>query len=248
MILSCRCDKRGHGGDGKATLALRDAPWAFLGMAGVTRGEVVHSFYRTKEGHGTGSTGRALWRRTQALWARGWRRAARGGEPLRAGRRPAPGYRQAREGRRGRPALPDAAGCHGLGQDLHHGQDHRGRAAPHAHHGAQQDAGRAGGERDEGALSQQRRGLLRELLRLLPARGLRAADRHLHREGRLHQRGGREAAPPGHLESPLAPRRHCGGLGLLHLRHRQPAGLRGPGAHGEQGRATRARRPHPRPH
>ena len=46
----------------------------------------------------------------------------------------------------------------------------------------------------------------------------------------------------------VASRRDCGGVGQLHLRHRQPRGLRGPGAYGKQGRAPRARRPHPRAH
>ena len=58
------------------------------------------------------------------------------------------------------------------------------------------------------------------LLRLLPARGLRALVRHVHREGRLHQRGGGEAAPRGHVGLALAARLHRGGLGVVHLRHR----------------------------
>ena len=46
-------------------------------------------------------------------------------------------------------------------------------------------------------LPEQRGRVLRLLLRLLPARGLRPADRHLHREGLLDQRGGRAAAALG---------------------------------------------------
>jgi RecG-like helicase len=38
----------------------------------------------------------------------------------------------------------------------------------------------------------------RQLLRLLPARGLRPADRHLHREGLVDQRRGRAPAPQRH--------------------------------------------------
>ncbi len=72
--------------------------------------------------------------------------------------------------------------------------------------------------------------LLRLLLRLLPARGLRPADRHLYREGCLHQRGGREAPPPGDLEPALAPRRHRRRVRLVYLRHRLAAGLRRSGS------------------
>src|SRR3712207_7328209 len=43
------------------------------------------------------------------------------------------------------------------------------------------------------AAAEQRGRVLRLLLRLLPARGLRPADGHLHREGLLDQRGGRAA-------------------------------------------------------
>ena len=46
-------------------------------------------------------------------------------------------------------------------------------------------------------LPQQRRRVLRRVLRLLPARGLHPADGHLHREGLLDQRRGRAAAALG---------------------------------------------------
>ena len=49
--------------------------------------------------------------------------------------------------------------------------------------GAQQDAGGPAGQRVPRAAAQQRGRVLRLLLRLLPARGLRPADGHLHREG-----------------------------------------------------------------
>ena len=62
---------------------------------------------------------------------------------------------------------------------------------------AQQDAGRPVRQRAARAVPQQRDRVLRLLLRLLPARGLRPADRHLHREGLLDQRRGRAAAPLG---------------------------------------------------
>ena len=77
------------------------------------------------------------------------------------------------------------------------------------------------------------------------ARGLRALLRHLHREGRLHQRGGGEAAPCGHLGSAVAAGRHRGGIGELHLRHRQPHGLRGHGGVRRQAEGDGSRRGHP---
>ena len=76
----------------------------------------------------------------------------------------------------------------------------------------------------------QRGGVLCLLLRLLPARSLHPAHRHLHREGRADQRGDRPAAPGGHLGSLLAARRDHRGLGLLHLRPGRPRGVR-PGGH-----------------
>ena len=84
-----------------------------------------------------------------------------------------------------------------------HGQerDHRvaGRAAAAADPGAraQQDALRPAGQGVPRADAQQRGRILRQLLRLLPARGLHPADRHLHREGLVGQRGGRAAAALG---------------------------------------------------
>ena len=65
---------------------------------------------------------------------------------------------------------------------------------PDPRHGAQQDARRPARQRVPRAAAEQRGRVLRLLLRLLPARGLRPADRHLHREGLLDQRRGRAAA------------------------------------------------------
>ncbi len=70
-------------------------------------------------------------------------------------------------------------------------------AAPDADHRAQQDAGGAALRRVQGALPRERRRVLRQLLRLLPARGLRPVDRHVHREGLDHQRRDRSHAPLG---------------------------------------------------
>ena len=102
------------------------------------------------------------------------------------------------------PALPDASRRHRLRQDVHDGQGHRGGAEADARHGAEQDARRAARLRAAGLPARQRGRLLRELLRLLPARSLRSLDRHLHREGLLDQRGGREAAPRGDRGAALA--------------------------------------------
>ncbi len=55
-------------------------------------------------------------------------------------------------------------------------------AAPHARHGTEQDAGRPAGQRVPRAAAEQRGRVLRLVLRLLPARGLRPAVGHLHRE------------------------------------------------------------------
>ena len=90
-------------------------------------------------------------------------------------------------------------------------RDHRlaGRAAAAADagDGAQQDAGRPARQRVPRAAARQRGRVLRLLLRLLPARGLRPADRHLHREGLLDQRRGRAAAPLGDQQPADPPRR-----------------------------------------
>ena len=58
----------------------------------------------------------------------------------------------------------------------------------------------------QGVLPGQPGGVLRQLLRLLPARGLHRLERHVHREGQLDQRRDRPAAPLGH-------RRRCSPAG-----------------------------------
>jgi excinuclease ABC subunit B len=69
--------------------------------------------------------------------------------------------------------------------------------------------------------SRQRGRVFRLLLRLLPARGLRAAHRHLYREGLLDQRADRADAPVGDQGAAGARRRHHRRLGVVHLRHRR---------------------------
>ena len=95
---------------------------------------------------------------------------------------------------------------------------------------AQQDPRRPVRQRAAPAVPRQRGRVLRLLLRLLPARGLRPADRHLHREGLLDQRGGRAAAALGDQLAAHPARRDRGLDGLLHLRPRHPAGVRRPDA------------------
>ena len=66
----------------------------------------------------------------------------------------------------------------------------------------------------------QRCRVLRQLLRLLSARGVHPTDRPLHREGRRHQRGAGQAPPFGDAGAPSRTRRRRPdrGLGLLHFR------------------------------
>ena len=145
------------------------------------------------------------------------------------------------EGLRRGEQRPGAARRHRLGQDLHHGARHRQRAAADADPRAQQDPGRAALRRDEGVLPEQRRRVLRQLLRLLPARGLRPAHRHLHREDLGDQRADRPDAPLGDAGAARARRRDHRRLGLLHLRHRLARGLRADDPDPAAGPAGRAR-------
>ena len=145
-------------------------------------------------------------------------------------RRPADGDRGDREADPGRGEGRRAARRDRHRQD----RDRRlgGRAAAAADPGdaAQQDAGRPVRQRAAPAVPRQRGRVLRLLLRLLPARGLRPADRHLHREGLLDQRGGRAAAALGDQLAADPARRDRGLDGVLHLRPRHPAGVRRPDA------------------
>ncbi len=119
--------------------------------------------------------------------------------------------------RQGR-AASDADGCHRLGQDVHDGQRDRAIWAAGPGHVAQQDAGRSALCRVQGVLSQERGPLLRQLLRLLPARGLHSPARHLHRKRRRHQSRDR-AAPAGEHQCARQSRRRSGrGQRLVHLR------------------------------
>ena len=68
--------------------------------------------------------------------------------------------------------------------------------------------------------------VLRLVLRLLPARGVRPPGRPLHREGQLAQRRHRPAPPRRDLEPALAARRRDRRLRLVHLRPRLARGVR----------------------
>ena len=121
--------------------------------------------------------------------------------PLRAGQRlPAEG-RPARgpstELTAGTPArrqAPGAARRHGQRQDLHHRLGARAGEPAGPGPRPQQDARRPALPGVQGLLPEQRGRVLRLLLRLLPARGLRPPVRHLHREGSDDQRRDRPHA------------------------------------------------------
>ena len=113
-------------------------------------------------------------------------------------------------------------------------------------HGAQQDAGGPALQRDEGVLPGQRGRVFRLVLRLLPARSLRAAHRHLHREGFVDQRADRPHAPLRDARADGARRRDHRRLGVLHLRHRSAGELPDddlPPAQGPEGRPHHAAAP-----
>ena len=71
----------------------------------------------------------------------------------------------------------------------------------------------------------QRRRVLRQLLRLLPAGSLRAGHRHLHREGSDDQRRDRPDAAVGDPVALRAARRHHRRQRVVHLRPRLAGGL-----------------------
>ena len=89
-------------------------------------------------------------------------------------------------------------------------------------------------------LPAQRGRVLRLLLRLLPARGVRPLDRRVHREGRVDQPGHREPPAPRHLQPDGARGRGHRRHGQRHLRPGRSGGV--PQAHGD-GAPGRAARP-----
>ncbi len=131
-----------------------------------------------------------------------------------------PGSCRARAGRGLEPGrlAPGAARCDRIGQDLHDGPGAGAGEPAHAGHGAQQDAGRAALSGVQALLSRERRRILRQLLRLLPARSLRSGNRLVHREGSDHQRRDRPHAALGDAFALRAARRHHRRQRLVHLR------------------------------
>ena len=112
-------------------------------------------------------------------------------------------------------------GATGTGQDVHDRLGHRAAPEADARPRPQQDARRPALRRVPRVLPGQRGRVLRQLLRLLPARGVPAPERHVHREGLVAERRDRPA-PPRRDPRPLrAPRRDHRGLRLLHLRPRR---------------------------
>ena len=126
-------------------------------------------------------------------------------------------------------------------QDGHRRLGGRAAAAPRARHDAEQDARRPVRQRAARDDAAQRGGVLRLLLRLLPARGVHPADRHLHREGLLDQRRGGTPAALVHQQPADPPGHDRRRLRLLHLRPWHPAGVRRPDAQGQARRHHGAR-------
>ena len=147
--------------------------------------------------------------------------------PFQAHRRSAAGDRATgRRASRRRAKHQVLLGATGTGKTFTHQRGHRQGRQAHAGAGAQQDAGGAALQRVPRLLPQQRGRVLRQLLRLLPARGLPPAQRHLHREGLQPQRRDRQAAPRRHARPVRAPRRHHRGQRVLHLRPGRAGRLR----------------------
>ncbi len=160
---------------------------------------------------------------------------------LRASRRPGPC--RARAGRRAEPRrqAPGAARRHRIGQDLQHGAGDLAREPAHAGDGAQQDAGGAAVPGVPALLPEQRRRVLRQLLRLLPAGSLRAGQRHVYREGIDHQRRDRSHAAVGHAIALRAPRRDHRRQRVVHLRPGLAGCVLRPGAAARKRAAHRSR-------
>ena len=114
----------------------------------------------------------------------------------------------------------------GRPQHLHRGPAHPEAPEADAGPGPQQDARRPAVRRVPRVLPGQRRRVLRQLLRLLPARGVPAALGHVHREGLLAQRGDRPPPPRGDPRAVRAPRRDHRRVRVVHLRPRRPGRLR----------------------
>ena len=90
-----------------------------------------------------------------------------------------------------------------------------------------------------GVLPQEPGRVLRQLLRLLPARGVHAVERHVHREGQLDQRRDRPAAPQRHQRAPQPARRRHHRQRQRDLRPRLARDLRHPAPDPQRRRGAR---------
>ncbi len=161
---------------------------------------------------------------------------------LQADRRPAAGGRRDRRVGRRREPVPDDPRRDRHRQDRHDGLDDREAPAAGARDRAQQDARRPALQRVPRVLPRQRRRVLRLLLRLLPARGVRPAGRPLHREGLVAERRHRPAAARRHLVAAHAARRRRRRLRVVHLRSRLARGVARARARARGGGDARPRR------
>ena len=157
-------------------------------------------------------------------------RSIRTGLRLRASRRSGAGDHRVVRGPGARRQASGAARRDGLGQDVHDGPGHRARQPADAGDGAQQDARRPALSGVQAVLPAQRGRIFRLLLRLLPARGLRAGHGLVHREGIDDQRRDRPDAAVGHALDLRAARRHHRRQRLVHLRPRIAGGVLRPDA------------------
>ena len=135
--------------------------------------------------------------------------------------RPAQGDRGPDRRPRQGPQPPGPARGDRDGQDLHPRQGHREGQPPDPRPRPQQDARRAALRRVPRVLPGEQGRVLRQLLRLLPARGVPAPQRHVHREGLVAQRRDRPAAARRDPRAVRAARRDHRRLGLVHLRPRR---------------------------
>ena len=157
-------------------------------------------------------------------------------------RRPAEGDRRAGRGHRSRCPRRHAARRHRHRQDDDHGGDDRAPPAPGARARPQQDARGAALQRVPDVLPVQRRRVLRLVLRLLPARGLRPEQGPLHREGLGDQPGDRPAAARRHGGAVRAARRRDRRLGVGDLRPRLAGDVQRQLPDPVEGRRRRSRR------
>ena len=167
------------------------------------------------------------------------------GQRLQARRRPAQGHRRAGRGVQGRQAVPVPARRHRDRQDDDRRERHRRPQQADPGPRPQQDSRGPALQGVPRVLPQQRRLLLHQLLRLLPAGSLHPPAGHLHREGLVDQRAHRPAAPVGDKQTRFPRRRDRGRLRLLHLRPRVAHRLQADDGPRQEGRDHRPRGPAP---